>query len=103
MALVGVIFTRNRLIGTAKANQVGGDHAMAFGSENRRHLAVEIAPGRLSVQKQDRIGIRWAFVDIVNAQAINLCILRSEVVARQIGKTIIRSAKKLHGWKFYNQ
>ena len=59
-----------RLVGPAEAVEVRRDHARAGGGERRDHPAVEIRPGRLTVQAEERVrrGAR-TFVDVVHPQA----------------------------------
>lgn len=50
-----VVRVLNRLVGTAEADEVGGDDPTAARQDHRDHLAVDVAPRRLTVQTQERL------------------------------------------------
>src|SRR5579883_1159063 len=81
VALVGVILTPRRLIRAPEAYQIGHDGTIASSGNNRDHLTIEIAPGWLPVQHQDRLGIFGAFINILFAQEGAYDIVRGKVVA----------------------
>src|SRR5204863_67800 len=54
-----------RLVGAPEADQVRCHHPCAARDEVRNHLPVEIAPGRLAVQAEER-ALALAFVDVIN-------------------------------------
>jgi hypothetical protein len=49
------------------------------------------------VQQQHRIDVGWTFVDIVDAQAVDLDVVRSKVVAGQIRELLVGRAKNIDG------
>ena len=88
------------LVAFAKADQVGGHNPVARRQKHRQHVAIQIAPGRVAVQAQPGDGsVLWAFVQVVQAQAIErgqvAQIVRLPRVARQIGKARVRGAQRI--------
>ena len=82
----------DRLVRTAKANKIGRDCAQARCGQQRDHLAIEVAPGRLAVQQQHDLTIARAFVQIVNAVIDHILVVRLECEFRKAGKSFVRRA-----------
>ncbi len=57
MALIGVVVELGRLVAAAEADQIGGEHPMSRGCEDRDHLPVQVRPRRLAVHAQDRVRV----------------------------------------------
>ena len=54
VARIGVGRALDGLVGAAEADQVRDHHPMPGAGQHRDHLAVQVAPGRLAMQQQDR-------------------------------------------------
>src|SRR5262245_17746695 len=90
------------LVGSSEAQKVRRDHAMASGQKHRDHLAIEIGPGRLTMQAEISLHVGRRFhrplVHGVDAQALisfqTVEIMRSEGIARQLRKPLFRCAQR---------
>ena len=86
---VGVILDPTGLVGAAKTDQVGREHAVAGLSERRNHLAVQVAPSGLAVQQHDRWAVDRTFVEVVHSQRLGVAcghvnVIRFERVVFQV-------------------
>ena len=93
VAVVGVPAAVGRLVRAAEAGVVGADHALPGRHQRRQHLAVEVGPGRLAVEADDRVAL--ALVHVVQPQAVDVVPVRLEVVARQAVEALVGSAEDL--------
>ncbi len=91
------------LVGATEAEEVGRHDAVPGRREDRDHLAVKVAPGRLAVQAQHGAAARRArgrLVEIVDAQRLVarqlLEVVRREIEPRQAFEPIVGSAQRLH-------
>ena len=80
------------LVGTAEAEQVRRDGAMAGTGEDRDHPAIQVAPGGLAVQaEEDLLGLPRALIHVMRAQVREawkvLQVALSERKAGQISKS----------------
>ena len=82
VALVGVVVGRGRFVGAAEADEIGCHSAATCRGKERDHLPVEIRPRRLTVQEEDGWGGLRSLVEVVDAEAVDLEIVRAEGVAR---------------------
>ena len=80
---VGVRRAIGRLVGAAEPDQVGRDDPIAGVDERRDHAAVQVAPGRLAVQQQERARLAGSLLDVRHAQPVDLDVLR---LVREIGQ-----------------
>ncbi|KAJ8137560.1 hypothetical protein OY671_009227, partial [Metschnikowia pulcherrima] len=96
MAFVGIVVAPRGLVGTAEADEVGGDDTMTARDEIGDETAIEVAPARLAVHEQHRRGIARAFVEMVDSQARtvssvdHLAVMRRKIKAIQAGKAFVR-------------
>ncbi|CFE46888.1 Uncharacterised protein [Mycobacterium tuberculosis] len=86
---VGVVLDASRLVGAAEADQVGREHTVPGGGERRNHGSVQITPGGLAVQQDDRRTVARALVDVVHSQRLGVAgrhidIVRCKRVAHQV-------------------
>ena len=73
--LVRVVLARGRLVGAAEADEVGRDRPEPGRGDHRDHRPVEVAPRRLAVQQQHRLGrVARALVDDVDAQRLRAAV-----------------------------
>ena len=79
------------LVGAAEADEVGCDDARAARQENRDHAPVQVRPGRLAVQAQER-ALALAFVDVVHAPVAPLQVTGKEAEAGQLVEALIGRA-----------
>ena len=93
LEVVGVVLEPERLVGAAEAEVVGRDRACGR-AELGDDLAVEVRPGRLAVQEEDRRA--RAFVEVVHAQAVLLDVVRLEVVAGEAVEALVGGSVRLH-------
>ena len=70
--------------------------AMAGRGDDRNHLSVQIRPRRLAVHHQHGCGIARPVVDVVDAQPIDVDVVRRELVAGQIGETVVGRSQHRH-------
>ena len=89
---------RQRLVRAPEADEVGSDGAQAVLDEPRHDGAVEIGPGRLSVQQQDGLGARRPLVDVVHAHAVGQRgVVGLEREPRQVGEPLVGRPHDVHG------
>jgi phytoene synthase len=67
VTLIAVVLALSRLVGSAKTDQVGGDHAMPGGDEQGDHLAIQVTPRWFTMHQQHRSGCGWPLVEVVHA------------------------------------
>src|SRR5579883_513275 len=96
MPFIGIVFTGCRFVRSSEAYQIGSDDAVACGNDRRNHFSVQIAPGGLAVEHQDRLGVSRSLIDIMNAYIVELDVVGCERVSRQVSKTLIGRAKNFH-------
>src|SRR5581483_5043269 len=84
VARIAVIGLRRQLVGLAEADEVRRDRTHAGRHERRDHLAIEITPGRLTVQEQRNRSIARPLVEVMHAQAGDVEPVRLEAVARKV-------------------
>ncbi len=85
------------LVGTAEAEKIRGDDALARGDKGGDHLAVEIGPGGLAMQAERDRRVARPFVEIMHAQAPGaVAITGNERIAGQDGKAFVRGAQSVH-------
>jgi hypothetical protein len=94
VARVRVVGALGRLVGASEADEVGRHHPKPGAGDDRDHLPVQEAPGRLAVQEQHRVGVGRPFVDIVDAQRAALAVGDVEVAGREreVGECAKRSS-----------
>jgi hypothetical protein len=63
--------------------------------QRRQHLAVEVGPGRLAVEADDR-PLALALVHVVESQAVDLRVMRLEVVPGKPLEALIGGAEDVH-------
>src|SRR5205085_3519287 len=80
-----------RLVRAPEADKVGRDDAPASGDEARKHLPVEIAPGRLAMQAEKRASAA-PLVEVMHAVAAPLNVMRRVAKTGQIGEALIGGA-----------
>ncbi len=104
MACVGVVALLGWFVAATETHQVGGDHPMPGRNEHGDHVAVEVAPGGLTVHQQYRGGIGRALVEVVHPHGatvrfigLNLGVVRGKRVADQVGEPVVGCAHGLHG------
>src|SRR5256886_12162818 len=83
VALVRVVGAFRGLVRASEPDEVGDHRSEAGAGDDRDHLPVEEAPGRLAVQEQHRVGTRWALVDVVHAQRAPLAVVDLDVMRRE--------------------
>ena len=88
------------LVALAKADQVGGNDAVAGLHKDRQHVPVQVAPGRVAVQAQPGDGrIARAFVEVVQAPTRQrgqvAHVVRCPGVAGQAGKARLGRAQRI--------
>jgi hypothetical protein len=71
---------------------------VAVGDQLVEHVAVQVAPARLAVKAQD--GVTVALVEVVQAQAVDLHVVRLVREAGQIGEALVGSAEDVQGVPF---
>jgi hypothetical protein len=76
VALIGIVAAICGLIRAAESDEVGSDCTIAMLDEDRNHVAVEITPRWLAVHQQYRIAIRITLINVVDAEIVNLYIVR---------------------------
>src|SRR3954453_21247508 len=91
VALEAVPVALGRLVGAPEARHVDGHDAQPAVEQRTRDLAVEVRPGRLAVEANDRACVTRTFVDVVHPQAVDVEVVRLEVVARQVGEAFVGS------------
>ena len=106
MAFIAIIVAAVRLVRLAKANQIRCQHAVPGGGERGNKFAVEIGPGRLSMQQQDRRSVAGAFIDIMQPQGwralrFNLNIMCRKRIVRKVGECGLGRAQDLHGYRTF--
>jgi hypothetical protein len=89
------------LVRTTEADQVGCDRPQAGCGQDRDHVPVEEAPGRLTVEQQHGLAVAGALVQIVHAQFPAVLVGDVGVVGREpeVGQTfeaLVRGAENLH-------
>ena len=94
VAVVAVPAAVGGLVGAPEAGVVGADHPVPRRDQRRQHLAVEVGPGRLAVEADDRAPL--ALVDVVQAQPVHLGVVGLEVVARQALEALVGGAEDVH-------
>jgi hypothetical protein len=98
---VAVVSLLGGLVAPAEPDEVRRQHAMSARDEAGDHLPVEIRPGRLAVQQQDRARAARALVDVVHAQGPALAVgeqgvVRGERVAGQVGEAALGRSQCAH-------
>ncbi len=97
MAVEAVPVVGVGLVRATEAEPVGRHHAHAGRREDRDHLAVEIAPARLTMQAQRRDrSVARAFVEVVHPHAIDVDIVRLEGEVGQALEPVVGSAQDVH-------
>lgn len=101
VAEVGVVLDPRRLVGFSEADQVGHEHPVPRGDQQRDHGAVEVAPRRLAVQQDDRPPVRRPLVHVVHPQRLgvrrrHVDVARCEVPTRQLVEAVLGRAQGLH-------
>ena len=101
MTSVGVDAALGWFVALAEPDQVGCDHAMSGGNEQRDHLAIEVAPGRLTVHAQDGCGVGRPLVEVVHTKGAavvvgDVDVVRRERIVGQSGEAFIGGAQGLH-------
>ena len=95
--LVAVVAAARRLVGLAEADQVRRHRAEPGVGEDGDHPAVEVAPRRLAVEHQHRIGVRRPLVDVVHPEpARQVGPVRVERVVGKVPETLVRGAQHSH-------
>ena len=74
MTGVAVVGHLRRLVTTAEADEVGGDHPVTGGNQRRDHVAIEVAPRWLTVHQQHDGTVGPAFVQVVDPQRATVTI-----------------------------
>ena len=97
MTGVAVVGHLRRLVTTAEADEVGGDDAQARCGEERDHLAVQVAPRRLTVHAQNRSPIGRALVEVVDPQSaavevIDLDVVWGKRITGKVNESFVRRA-----------
>ena len=95
VAVVRVPVALGRLVGAAEAGVVGHDHAVPAVDQRPDHLPVEVRPGRLAVEADDRVA--RALVEVVQPQPVDLGVVRLEVEPGQALEALVGCAEDVHG------
>ena len=74
---------------------VGADDAVSALHQRGQHLAVQVGPGRLSVEADDRAAV--ALVQVVEPQAVHLRVVRLELVTGQPVEALVWCAEDVQG------
>ena len=74
---------------------VGADHAVPALDQRPHHLAVQVRPGRLAVEAHDRRTV--ALVQIVQAQPVDLGVMRLELEAGQPVEALVWGPEDVQG------
>ncbi len=102
VAGVGVVVLLARLVRLAEADEVGGDDPQAGCGEERDHLAVQVAPRRLTVHREHDRPVGGTLVEIVDPERatrfagvliVDLDVVRRERVVGEIDEAIIGCAE----------
>ena len=86
----------DRLVGAAVADQVWRDHAVALRRERQNRTPIQVRPGRVSVDEQDRLAICGSDVYVVHAQPVDLGVARLEIVFFEVFESLVGSADEQH-------
>ena len=106
LTLVGVVFALGGFIRSPIAHQVGGQHPESCPGEKRNHVAVEIAPGGLTVHAQNHRCLGIALIHMMNSELPTVAVGhfgvdRREGVAGEIFETFVGRAQGFHdGFSF---
>ena len=97
MALVGVVALLGRFVAFAEADQVGCDYPQTGAGEQRNHLAVQVAPTRLTVHGQHDRTVGGSLVEVMDPQrsaveVIDLDIVRCKRIAGKVNELFVRRA-----------
>ena len=95
VALIGVVFATHRLVGAAEADQVGSDHPVAGGGDDRHGAAVEVRPRGLAVEQQHRGCAGRPFVEVVDPHPVDLDVVWRERVGGKGGEALLRRPAQL--------
>src|SRR5207248_4192133 len=71
------------LVATAEADVVGGDHAKPRIDQRSDPSSVQVRPRRLTMDEEKRFGVASAFVDVVDAQSVDVDVVRLERPLRE--------------------
>ena len=85
LGCVAVIRRSRWLVRAPETDQVRGQHPVSRGNQRRDHEAVEIAPGRFTVEQQHRRRVARPFIQVMQAQACHLGVLR---LKREVGQRV---------------
>ena len=94
VTVVGVPALVGRLVRAAEADEVRADHPVPAVDEPVEHVPVQVAPAGLAVEAQDRRA--RALVEMVQAQAVHLDVVRFVGVARQVREALVGGAEDVH-------
>ena len=70
-------------LGASEAVDIGCEHAQTPIDENRDHVPVEVAPGRLAVHAQHDRAVARALVEVMDAQRSAVAVVHFGVVRRE--------------------
>ncbi len=96
VALVGVVGAEGGLVRAPEAHEIRSEDAVTRGDEDRDHLPVEEAPGRLAVEEEHRRRGGRALVEVVDAEAIHGRVARCERELGKVREPLVRRAQELH-------
>jgi len=80
MTVVGVVGLLGGLIALSEANKIWSDHTASSIDKLRDDAAIEEAPRWFSVKEQNRLSIKWAFIDVVDPEAASLAVVNFDIV-----------------------
>ena len=97
MALVGVVALLGRFVALAEADQVGCDYPQTGAGEQRNHLAVQVAPTRLTVHGQHDRTVGGTLVEVVDPQraaveVIDLDVVWGKRITGKVNESFVRRA-----------
>tara|TARA_Y100000768_G_scaffold385662_1_gene372277 strand:- start:1297 stop:1575 length:279 start_codon:yes stop_codon:yes gene_type:complete len=78
--VVGVVRVLGGLIALSEANKIWSDHTASSIDKLRDDAAIEEAPRWFSVKEQNRLPIKWAFIDVVDPEAASLAVVNFDIV-----------------------
>jgi hypothetical protein len=102
VSLVAVVVRAGRLVGTAEADEVGGDGPVPGRDQRAHHVTPQVRPRGLAVQEQDDVRPPRSFVDVVHPERRSIGrrhgeVARRERIVAEPGKALIGRSEHVHG------
>ena len=98
MEQVAVVLPPDQLVGPPESDQIRRNRPQSRRDQDWDHLAIEVRPSRLAVEKEARLRGGRALVNIVDSEPSDGDVLRRKRIPGQAGKPLIGRAKEIHEW-----